>query len=680
MAKRILVTSLAVIALGACPGPGPKTENNVPDNGDTKQPDTTHSAPPTLEAIFAKSCREGLETAQGILPQILSATDKNMQTVLEPYNEMQRNMGLSGGMAGSISEVHPNSKIRDAARECEQDVDKFATELKLNKDLFHAFEALDTSAFDADAKRLVEHTLRDFRRAGIDRDDATRKRIGEIDEELTKLGQEFGKNIVEDVRHISLDSVEDLKGLPQDFIDAHKPGDDGKIKITTDYPDYIPFISYAESTELRRQIYMQFKARGGEANEKVLQQILVLRAEKAKLLGYDTWADYVTEDKMIKSGKNAADFIEKVAALAQKRAARDYAELLKRKQKDVKAVRVEDYEKSYYENLVKKEDYDFDPLSVRPYFPYEQVEKGLLDITSKVYGVTYERVTDADVWHEEVEAFDVIDSSGKNLGRIYLDMHPREGKYKHAAQFPVRSGVAGKQLPLGALVCNFPNPKDGPALMEHGDVVTMFHEFGHLMHHIFGGHQKWYDQSGVATEWDFVEAPSQMFEEWAWDHGILSTFAKHHETGEAIPKDLVDRMRRADKFGLGVATVQQMFYAAVSLNFHTADPATLDMRAEVKRLQDKYTPFEYIDGTLFHANFGHLNGYSAIYYTYMWSLVIAKDLLTPFEKNGLMNTEWTYAYRDKILAAGGTKDAADLVEDFLGREYSFKAFEKYLSK
>jgi thimet oligopeptidase len=248
--------------------------------------------------------------------------------------------------------------------------------------------------------------------------------------------------------------------------------------------------------------------------------------------------------------------------------------------------------------------------------------------------------------------------------------------------FPYRSGVKDVQVPEGALVCNLPNPKksDGPALMEHDDVVTMFHEFGHLMHHVLGGQSRWVAQSGVATEWDFVEAPSQMFEEWAWNHDTLKTFAKHEKTGEEIPRALVDRMRRANKFGLGTQTAQQMFYAAISLRFHQADPEALNMLDEVKKLQAKYTPFRYVDGTHFHASFGHLNGYSAMYYTYMWSLVIAKDLLTPFEKHGLMNTEWTHKYRDVILGQGGKKDARELVKEFLGRDYDFKAFEKYLTE
>jgi len=534
---------------------------------------------------------------------------------------------------------------------------------------------------DADTQRLVTDTLRDYRRAGVDKDEETRGRLKAIDDELVKLGQAFGKNIVDAVKEIELGSAEELKGLPADYIASHPPNNEGKIIITTNYPDMVPFMQYAESDELRKKLYIAGKSRAGESNAQTLAAILTLRAEKAKILGYANWADYITEDKMMKSGKKAEAFIARVVKTAKKRASRDYKELLdwKRENLDKKAKAVGDWEKGFIENKVKAANYSFDPQEVRPYFPYAQVQAGLLDITSKIYGIEYKAIPDAKVWHQDVSAYEVM-QGGKKIGRIYLDMHPRDGKYGHAAQFTLRSGVLGVQVPEGVLVCNFPNPRTskGPALMEHGDVTTMFHEFGHLMHHVLGGQRRWIEQSGVATEWDFVEAPSQMFEEWAWNYDTLKTFAKHHETGDVLPKETVDRMRKADKFGLGIATVQQMFYAAISLKFHQINPSALKMLDTVKSLQSKYTPFAYVEGTNFHTNFGHLNGYSAIYYTYMWSLVIAKDLLTPFQKHGLMNTEWTYKYRDIILASGGTKDAADLVAEFLGRPFNFKAFERFL--
>jgi len=655
----------------------------------TPQPETDNAAAQDKAATespadkFARECRAGLIRAREILASILAVVEpRTAENTLAPYNEMLVAMEHSSATAGLIHSVHPDKSIRDAAETCEQEAAAFVNELRLNRELFDAFNALDTEGMDADTSRLVARALRDFRRAGVDKDEPTRRRIKDIDDELVVMGQQFSRNIVDDVRHIALKDASEMKGLPKDYIDSHKPNDKGDILITTNYPDYIPFMSYAESADLRRELYVASRGRGDRSNGEVLAKILKLRTEKVKLLGYANWADYATEDKMMKTGKNAASFIERVSRTAQKRARRDYTELLRYKKKhlDRTANRVDDHEKTFLENKVKAQSYSYDAQEVRPYFPYKQVEQGLLDITAEMYGVQYRPAAGAEIWHQDVRAFDVMRGEEK-VGRIFLDMHPREGKYQHAAQFTLRSGVIGSQLPEGVLVCNFPNPRsEPPALMEHDDVVTMFHEFGHLMHHVLGGQQRWIEQSGVATEWDFVEAPSQMFEEWAWSHDTLRRFARHHETGAVIPEELVQRMRKADKFGIGLQTVQQMFYASVSLRFHTLDPAGLDMPHEVRRLQEKYTPFKFVEGTSFHTNFGHLNGYSALYYTYMWSLVIAKDLLTPFHKNGLMNPEWTSKYRDAILARGGTKDAADLVKDFLGREFSFKAFEDYLTR
>jgi len=624
---------------------------------------------------FADDCLAGLERARQLRPAVVTAG----ADALARYHELLREASGSNAFAGLMSEVHPDEAIRDAARECEQEVSRFYSELALDRELYDALAAVDVAAAEPETRRFHAHTLRDYRRAGVDRPPEVRERLHAIDEELTKLGQQFSKNISEDVRFIEIRDPARLAGLPADFVASHTPDAAGVVRITTDYPDYNPFMTYADDDELRRELYVKFRSRGDTQNEGVLRDILKLRAEKAALLGFRDWADYITADKMIGSGDRAAEFIDKVWKLAEPRAARDYAELLRvLRASEPRASEVRDWQKVWLENRVKRERYEVDASVVREYFPYERVLAGLLEITSEIFDLQYAPVESIEPWHPSVLVYDVV-RRGDQLGRIYLDMHPRDGKYKHAAQFPLKDGVRGVQLPEGVLVCNFPDPKaGGVALMEHDDVVTMFHEFGHLMHHVLGGHQKWITQSGVATEWDFVEAPSQMFEEWAWSYETLSRFARHHATGDVIPKDLVDKMRRADKFGLGTATVQQLFYAAISLAFHRADPGTLDQLAEVKRLQAKYTPFAYVDGTRFHASFGHLVGYSAMYYTYQWSLVIAKDLLTPFAREGLMAKDVTFAYRDRVLVPGGSRDAADLVRSFLGREYDFSAYEKYL--
>jgi len=690
---------LAIVGLGValavgCGGPAVTAESSTVARG---TPDGLETAPATVEPEaappvedgvdsahdrFAAECAAGLARARALLPGIVDvAGERTVGNTVEPYNELLMHLENAWGKALLWRSVHPDERMRELAKQCEADASALHSELGLDRGLYQAFAALPTEGLDAETARLVAHRLRDFRRSGVDKADATRARLKAIDEEMTVVSQAFSTNIAEDTRFIEVESAERLAGLPADWIAAHKPGENGKIRITTDYPDYLPFIKYARDAELRRQLYVAFKARAGDENPALLQRLLELRTENARLLGHDDWADYITEDKMIGSGENARQFIARVVALAKKRAASDYKQLLARKRKDVpRARRVHDYDKGYYSNKIAEEDYAVDPDTVRAYFAYDAVQTGLLDITSEIYGIEYRAVKDAPVWHESVDVFDVL-RDGEVLGRIFLDMHPREGKYKHAAQFPLRSGVLGVQKPEGALVCNFPDPdqSEGPALMEHGQVETMFHEFGHLMHHVLGGQRRYVSQSGVATERDFVEAPSQMFEEWAWNYETLARFARHHETGEVIPRALVDKMRRADQFGRGIAALQQMFYASLSLELHRADPRKLDQQAVVKRLQESITPFEYVSGTSFQANFGHLNGYSAMYYTYMWSLVIAKDLASPFLEHGLMNKEWTTRYRDRVLAPGGSKDAADLVEDFLGRPYRFDAFERWLS-
>ena len=634
---------------------------------------------------FSTQCLSGLRRAEALRPQIVAGAPRTVEGTLVRYNELLTAASASNAVAGLMSEVHPDEAIRDAARECEQEVARFYSDLWLDRGMYDALAAVDTSDADPETQRFRAHALRDYRRAGVDKSPEVRARLLQIDEELTKLGQNFSKYISQDVRAIEIADPDRLAGLPPDFIAAHRPDAKGKIWITTDTPDYTPFMTYAHDDELRHELYVAFRSRGDQHNEAVLRDLLKLRAEKAGLLGFANWADYITADKMIRSGDRAASFLDKVWKLAAPRADEDYKELLRTLISVTPgATHVRDWQKVWLENVVKKERYEVDASTVRQYFPYDRVLAGLLEITSEIFDLTYVVAPDAERWHASVLAYDVMRGETK-LGRILLDMHPRDGKYKHAAQFPLKDGVRGVQLPEGVLVCNFPVSEAAsvgrPAsvgLMEHDDVVTMFHEFGHLMHHVLGGHQRWVTLSGVSTEWDFVEAPSQMFEEWAWRYDTLARFARHHETGEVIPQALVDKMRRADKFGLGTATVQQIFYAAISLGFHRADPDTLDQLTEVQALQKRYTPFEYVPGTRFHTSFGHLVGYSAMYYTYQWSLVIAKDLLTPFESAGLMATEVTYAYRDKVLVPGGSRNAAELVHSFLGRDYDFRAYERFL--
>jgi thimet oligopeptidase len=634
----------------------------------------------TTLASYQTRCHDDLENAQKGLTALENDKGvKNVHTVLERLNDLYKVLDRGSNEAGLLRSVHPEAKVRELADKCEQEFSKISTNLGLSRPLYEAVAAVDVSREDAITQRYVQHMLRDFRRAGVDKSNEIREQVRKLKDELVEIGQRFSTNIREDVRSIKLDSVGSLDGLPQDYVDSHKPGADGKITITTDYPDYVPFMSYAKNDAKRLELYTVFRQRGYPKNEAVLRQLLEKRYALAQLLGYKDWAEYITEDKMIKTEEAASAFIEKINALAKKRAERDYSELLARKQKDdPNAKEVGDWQKAYYEELVRREKYDFDSQAVREYFSFGKVRQGVLDITSQMFGVTYRKIA-TPVWHASVEAYEMDDKDGNPIGRFYFDMHPREGKYKHAAAFPIRTGVEGQQLPEAALICNFPGADDPSALMEHSDVETFFHEFGHLVHHLFGGHQRWLGVSGFSTEWDFVEAPSQMLEEWGWDKAVLKRFAVN-KAGETIPDHLIAKMQKARDFGKGLWVRHQMFYAALSLNYYNQDPSKIDLAAVAKAMQQEYSPFPYVRDTFFQYSFGHLDGYSAIYYTYMWSLVIAKDLFHVFEEKGLLNPDAASRYRKYILEPGGSKDAALLVKDFLGRDYTFDAFGRWLNK
>lgn len=625
---------------------------------------------------FTAACTADLERARTQVASVKTLdAHKDGPAILNAYDEAMSALNASANRSSLGREILPAAAMRDAARECEQRVDALNVEISQDRALYDALSAVDLSGTDDATRYWMQRTLKDFRRAGVDRDDATRAKVKALNEELLKLGQQFGKNIAEDVRKASL-SPKELDGLPEDFKKAHAPGADGKVVITSNYPDYIPFMAYAKNAKAREKVWRAYRQRAFPANEAVLNQLIAKRHELATLLGYKDWAAYTTETKMTRTEQAASDFLDKLADATAPRAKQEYAALLARKKKDEpKATTVEPWDQDYYEDRLRAETFGFDSQAVRPYFEYGRVKAGVMDITSRMWGITFQRATDAKVWHPDVEAYDVLDG-GKLLGRIYLDMHPRDDKYKHAAQFDLASGQAGKRYPEGVLVCNFARPGE---LMTHDDVETFFHEFGHLLHHVFAGHQRWNGITGIRTEWDFVETPSMLLQQWASNPQVLTEFARHYQTNAPIPAELVEKLRASKEFGKGLWSRRQVFLAAVSLQYYARTPG-FDTTAVLAELQKKLAPFreEYREGTHFQLAFGHLEGYSAAYYTYLWSLVIAKDLETEFLKHGYLDRDTAMKYRHTVLEPGGSKPAAELVKDFLGRPYAFDAYRGYL--
>jgi thimet oligopeptidase len=627
---------------------------------------------------YERQCNESLNKVTLLLnKQEQIQPPFSIDSVLVPLNNLQISLSNGARLASTYKSVHPDPDLRKVATDCLVKFSDIGTQLSLSRPIYESLSQVDVSSAADDTLRFHELTMRGFQLSGVDKNEETRKKIRALNDEITKIGQIWDKNILEDVRYIEV-TLDDLKGLPQDYLDAHPPGDNGLIKISTRYPDIYPIYTFAESDELRQRLRQQERSRAYPQNKSVLNTLLEKRTELANILGFSNFADLVTADKMIGNADNAQEFIERVSTLAIPAKQADIKQLLARLQQiDKNATEVNRWQVAYLQELIKKEQYKLDAAEVRQYFSYGKVRDGIFQLVSELFEVEI-RAWETEAWHPSVESYEML-QDGKVFAQFHLDMHPREGKYQHAAAFGTRAGITDRQLPLTTLVCNFPGENNPDALMEFGQVTTFLHEFGHLIHGLFAGDHRWESLSGIATEWDFVEAPSQMLEEWVYDLETLQAFATNAQN-ETIPAELVEKLNQARWFGKGLNTGIQMYYAALSLNYHSSDPSTFELFPKMLELEKRYSPLPHQEGTYFFTNLGHLNGYSAIYYTYMWSKVIAADLLTEFKKQGMHDTDTARHYRNNILSQGGSKPAARLVEDFLGRPYNFEAFANDLKK
>ena len=635
--------------------------------------------PQGAAAGLADRNRTRIEHARALLERIgATAAGAGQAAVLGTLNEIGLELATAGSECGLLSEVHPDAAVREAAEGIVREVTRFSAELGQHRGLYDALGGLDEGSLDALERRVVFLQRRDMKRSGVELGEQDRQRVRDLRQELVAITQDFARHIRDDVRSVEL-APADLAGLPEDYAKAHPAGADGKIRITTDYPDYIPFMSYAKSGTARQALMRASHTRAVPENLELLDRMLARRHELAGVLGYRTYADYATEDKMIETSRAAHEFIERAYDATRDAARAEVQRLLAQKRREGLPGDggLSDHELTYLTERVKAEELAFDARAVRPYFEYGRVKQAILELTSELFGLAFTKVDDP-LWDPSVETYDVA-VDGAHAGRISLDMFPRHGKFKHAACFGYRPGVGGKQLPHYVLVCNFPDPaaQSGPALMDHREVVTFFHEFGHLVHSIVRGTVPWV-RLGQVAEWDFVEAPSQFLEEWIFDYDVLRRFAKHVETGEPITEELVRRLREARDFGRGVFVQRQLFLSAISLEYHDRDPRDLDTTRLLFELAERYSPSTVDPESRFQASFGHLEGYTSNYFTYMWSLVLAKDMLSAFT-DGLMDLERAKRYRDLVLAPGGTKPAAALVEDFLGRPFAFDAFRDWLA-
>jgi thimet oligopeptidase len=584
-----------------------------------------------------------------------------------------------------LAYVHPDDEIRNECLAKISEFGKFFNEISLNEELYQSVKEYSLTGeamkLEGARKKFLKETVEEFERNGFALPKEKRDELKILKDKLSDLGIQFDSNIssFEDYLIVTEDEID---GLPDDYKKTHRQ-DNGSYKIGMEYPSYVPFMKYSKSDKAREQLAKKFKNIASDKNLEILKQILLEREKVAKLLGYKTYAEYRTEDRMAKNPKNVWDFESRLKEKVREKAKRDYNELveIKRAYKNDKRIdSIDSWEAAFYNNILLKEKYQVDNQKLKEYFEVGNVIDGLFKIAQHLYGVKFVETEKPSVWHEDVKLFEVKEND-RTIARFYLDLYPRKNKYNHAAMFgmiPGKKVDSEYQIPTASLVCNFPKAtSELPALLPHNDVETFFHEFGHLMHDLLTGAEL-ASQAGTNVARDFVEMPSQIFENWAWDYESLKLFAKHYETGDILPKELHQKMLAAKNVGSGLHVLQQIFYGTLDMTYHDKyDPnGNVSTTELVKKLQNEITLYKFQEDTHFEAGFGHLNGYAAGYYSYLWALVFAEDMFSVFEKNGILNQEMGLKLRKIVLERGSTIDEMEIVKEFLGREPNDEAFLK----
>jgi thimet oligopeptidase len=601
------------------------------------------------------------------------------ENTLRLYDAAIEQLNLAGAQAGVLNSVAADKAVRDQAQQEAQRVSMAGSALSLNRAVYDALTAMNLDGASPATKHYVERTLLSYRLAGVDKDQATRDRIQALHEKATGLSLEFSRNIQEGAKTIEATPAE-LDGLPADYLARHPANAEGKITLSTDQPDMQPVMTFATSAALRQRMFLAYNTRAYPVNQQILLDLLATRQEIATVLGFRSWADLATADQMMGSAANVRTFLAKLNDASREGGLREHELVLNfARQLDPGVTAIDITSRAYWYEQFRRSAFDFDSQSVRPYFPYSQVEAGVLGTAARLFKIEFRRSA-APGWDPSVSVFEVLDG-GRAVGRFYLDMHPREGKDKWFSAAPVVTGVRGRYLPEAALICNFPGGDEtGPGLLQYSDVVTYFHEFGHLMHAILGGQTEWAGLSGFATEGDFIEVPSQMLEEFFRDEKLLQAFAKHYQTGETLPSETIKKMKLAGAFGRADWMRAQLYYTTLSLDLHDQDPAGLDLDSTTKNLYESLQPWTWFEGNRMYASFGHLTGYSSNYYTYAFDKVIALDFFAQFDPADLLGCEAGSRYRKTVLEQGGSKPGRQMVRDFLGRDEEFEGFRKWLDE
>jgi len=663
-----LLAALAITSAGPAPAAAPDTIASIlPVNWSLSA------------AQIASSCAAKIATLNRRISTIVGGhAPRSFASVVLPLENATADLNDDLVAEGFLYNVSTDAKVRTASLKCSTDSGNVLTEITARPDLYRALAQAQAGATARGVaqQKLVGLWLTALKRSGAGLPDAQRRQFIALQKKLTDDQNKFGANLGNDTSTITITAAQ-AQSLAPDFIAASlKKTADGGYTVPVNESTIGPFMQNQTDPAARKLYYLSYGNRGGEANVKLLEDAIAIRDRSAHLLGYSTWAAYVLADRMASTPQRVETFLSKIdaAILPKARQERDEDAALKGSPLD-------QWDQTYYENQLRKTKYAVDQNAIKQYFPVQHVIDSVFGIYEELLGVKFTRAT-VPVWQDQVQAYNVTDAAtGKPLGRFYLDLFPRPGKYDHFANFPI---VPRRVLPDGtvrlaesAIVGNWPQPAPGkPALLQHGDVETFFHEFGHNMAAMLADEP--YETLSSGFRQDFVEAPSQMLENWAWDPGILKRVSSNVDTGQPLPDALIAKMIAARYVHYALQTTQQIQYASVDMEYHTLG-AHVDTTAIWRQTVDTLTPNTFVDGTHPQAAFGHLmGGYDAGYYGYLWSKVYAQDMFSAFKAAGLVNPAVGMRYREDILAPARTYEPDAEVAKFLGRPMNPNAFYREL--
>lgn len=606
---------------------------------------------------------------------------------LDALDAATERLEIAYTMVSHLEAVLGEPEMRTAYNAVQPAISAFYSAISLDAGLFAALADFATTdeakALDPVPARLLKKTLDDFRRHGAELGAADKTRLQALQVQLAQVCTAFAQNVVDatDAFSLVITDAAQLAGLPPSAVDAARASAEAADvegwRFTLQAPSYLAVMQHMDHAPTREALFKAYNTRattGERDNREHLEQILKLRAEKAKLLGYADIADFLLEDRMVKSGAAAIAFVEALADRTQAYFAAEHValEAFRRELEGDGAEAMQPWDLSYYAEKQRRALYAFDSEALRPYFSVDGVLDGMFEIASRLYGITIEPLDDLPLWHESASAYAVNNNDGSRMGVFYTDLFPRSGKRGGAWMGPFKTGGAGHEA-IAVMAANATAPiGDKPALLTHREVETLFHEFGHLLHHLLSEVEV-RSLGGTNVAWDFVELPSQIMENWCWEREALDVFARHYETGEPLPGPLFEKMKRARVFRAGYAQMRQLGFATVDLRLHRAfDPdRDGDVIAFAKGVAQQFFPVELPAEFSMITGFTHLfaspTGYAAAYYSYKWAEVLDADAFTRFAKEGLFSREVGDAFRREILARGDSADPAQLYEAFMGR-------------